>query len=451
VVQAAVNGRNQVTGTLSGGPLVWRGTLNEPGNVSLTSVLVNGQPAQMLPGNAFEATTPSQLGQNDVTVQATDVRGNVRTSVYRVTVTGSGASYGYDFNGNLVSKTEGANAWSYVWDAENRLLRACLNVTPCTTANATARFAYDGLGRRVEKVAGGVTTKWAYDGDDIVKEVRGSTTTYFLHGPGVDEPLAETGGSFSLTTYYHADGLGSIVAKTNSSGTVTLTRRYDAWGNLELGATTAGYAFTGREWDPETGLYYYRARYYDPKIGRFISEDPIGFDGGDANLYAYVLGNPTRWGDPRGLEVFPNGVPVMDIDMSGGAVVVGATLALVAVEVAPLIPALLTEAAIVGSNPATQAAVTETLEGLAGGPPRTACQLGGHKSVTTWANQMRKRGWTMEMIDDAIRNGQKFRATNMVSPANTATRYVHPATGQSVVIDDITNEVLHVGGPGFHH
>jgi RHS repeat-associated protein len=302
VVQAAVNGRNQVTGTLGAGPLVWRGTLDEPGSVSLTSVQVNGQPAKMLPGNVFEATIPSQLGQNDVTVEATDVRNNVRSNVYRVTVTGSGASYGYDANGNLVSKTEGANAWSYVWDAENRLLRACLNVTPCSDANATARFSYDGLGRRVEKVAGGVTTQWAYDGDDIVKEVKGSTTSYLVHGPGVDEPLADTGSGFGLTGYYLADGLGSIVAKADASGTVTLSRRYDAWGNLELGATTAGYAFTGREWDPETGLYYYRARYYDPKIGRFLSEDPIGFEGG-MSFYTYVGGNPARYSDPNGESV----------------------------------------------------------------------------------------------------------------------------------------------------
>jgi RHS repeat-associated protein len=60
-------------------------------------------------------------------------------------------------------------------------------------------------------------------------------------------------------------------------------------------------AYTGREWDPETGLYYYRARYYDPKVGRFISEDPIGFEGDDPNLYAYVEDDPVNWIDPSGL------------------------------------------------------------------------------------------------------------------------------------------------------
>jgi RHS repeat-associated protein len=84
-------------------------------------------------------------------------------------------------------------------------------------------------------------------------------------------------------------------------------------GDLEQGADQPGYAFTGREWDPETGLYYYRARYYDPKIGRFISEDPIAFAGG-GNVYAYVLGAPTRWRDPFGLAVgdFPPAPPGYD-------------------------------------------------------------------------------------------------------------------------------------------
>jgi RHS repeat-associated protein len=84
---------------------------------------------------------------------------------------------------------------------------------------------------------------------------------------------------------------------------VISTRRYDAVGTFELGAAN-GYAFTGREWDTQTGLYYYRARYYDPKIGRFISEDPIGVMGG-MNFYAYVENRPTLFIDPSGLSGIP--------------------------------------------------------------------------------------------------------------------------------------------------
>jgi RHS repeat-associated protein len=143
-----------------------------------------------------------------------------------------------------------------------------------------------------------------YDGQDILRETRTdgtTTTTYtYVHGPGVDEPLARIDQAGSVT-YYHADGLGSIVKMTDSAGAVVQTRQYDAWGNIEVGADQPGYAFTGREWDPEIGLYYYRARYYDPKVGRFISEDPIGFAGG-MNFYGYVHGNPTGHLDPFGLS-----------------------------------------------------------------------------------------------------------------------------------------------------
>jgi len=80
-----------------------------------------------------------------------------------------------------------------------------------------------------------------------------------------------------------------------------LLREHDPWGNPLQGSATSGYAFTGREWDSESSLYYYRARYYDPKIGRFISEDPIGRLGG-SNYYAYGANRPTRSGDPLGLK-----------------------------------------------------------------------------------------------------------------------------------------------------
>jgi RHS repeat-associated protein len=113
----------------------------------------------------------------------------------------------------------------------------------------------------------------------------------------VDEPLGfeESGGA----GYYHADGLGSIVKATDSAGAVTLVRQYDAWGKLQTGVEQAGYAFTGREWDPETGLKYYRARYYEPNSGRFLSEDPLG-QVVDVNLYSYVRNQPSQLIDPSG-------------------------------------------------------------------------------------------------------------------------------------------------------
>jgi RHS repeat-associated protein len=111
------------------------------------------------------------------------------------------------------------------------------------------------------------------------------------------------------TYYYHADGLGSITGLTDSSQTVVQNYGYDGFGNLSQTPTIQNpYTYTGREWDRETGLYYYRARYYDPKAGRFLSEDPIGIAGG-IDLYAYARNNPVKFMDPMGLFTYNAGPP----------------------------------------------------------------------------------------------------------------------------------------------
>ena len=178
------------------------------------------------------------------------------------------------------------------WNAENQLKRVLKN------AVEQARFAYDPMRRRVEKIAGGMTTTFTYDLGNILRLAGGGTTLKYIHGPAVDEPLASDDGS--VLSYLHADALGSVTRTTDANAAVLLSRRYDAWGQVESGATTSGYAFTGREWDSEANLHYYRARYYDPKIGRFISEDPIGV-ADDINRYAYVGNSPTNRVDPTGL------------------------------------------------------------------------------------------------------------------------------------------------------
>lgn len=121
-----------------------------------------------------------------------------------------------------------------------------------------------------------------------------------FHPPPRRNNLARHNEATGAIEYYHADGLGSIVATSDSAGVLTGTIRYDAWGNIETGSP-APFAFTGREWDAGTGLYYYRARYYDAKIGRFISEDPIGFAGG-VNSYGYVKNNTPNMTDAHGLQ-----------------------------------------------------------------------------------------------------------------------------------------------------
>jgi RHS repeat-associated protein len=204
-----------------------------------------------------------------------------------------------DSNGNLTQRVEGSDTWTYEWTAENQLKRVLKN------AVEQARFAYDPMGRRVEKVAGGVTTTYTYDGADILRRQAGGSAFLYIHGEETDEPFAVEDGTGTLS-YFHADGLGSVAKVTNTAGAVTSSFRYDAFGRIEAGSPST-YAFTGREWDSETGLYYYRARYYDPVLGRFLSEDPIAFVGG-LNFYTYVGANPASFADPLGLCAVPPGM-----------------------------------------------------------------------------------------------------------------------------------------------
>ena len=198
-----------------------------------------------------------------------------------------------DPNGNLTAKTEGTDSWTYTWNAENQLIKVEKN------GAEVGRFAYDPLGRRVEKVAGEVTTSYTYDREDIVREVVGGVTLRYVHGPGTDQPVAREDGAGAVT-YYHADGLGSVARRTDSLGVAVQDYRYDAWGTIEAGASEPGYAFTGREWDPGVGLYYYRARYYDARGGRFLGEDPIRV--ASRNAYPYAINNPVSYFDPGGDE-----------------------------------------------------------------------------------------------------------------------------------------------------
>jgi len=123
---------------------------------------------------------------------------------------------------------------------------------------------------------------------------------HYTQGPGIDEPLAEL--RSGVTSFYEAEGLGSITSLSNSAGALAQTYTFDSFGNqtASSGSLTNPFRFTAREFDPETGLYYYRARYYDPAVGRFLSEDPIAFEGG-VNFYSYVANNPINAIDPFGL------------------------------------------------------------------------------------------------------------------------------------------------------
>lgn len=170
-------------------------------------------------------------------------------------------------------------------------------------SGGTVTFRYDPFGRRIQKVSSGGTIVFAYDGGTIAEELNaaGAVTTQYTQGQGIDEPLAASlGGTLA---FYEADGLGSITSLTDGTGSAVGAYTRDAFGKALTTADTLGnrFRYTGREWDQETGLYYYRARYYDANLGRFLSEDPIKFAGGK-NFYKYVANNPINAIDPTGLK-----------------------------------------------------------------------------------------------------------------------------------------------------
>ena len=200
-----------------------------------------------------------------------------------------------DANGNTLSDPSGK---SYSWDFENRLSSA---VVPGT---GTVAFKYDPFGRRIQKSGPLGTTNYLYDGDseNLIEEVDNSGNIFFKYVQAglLDEPFSEL--SSTTVSYYQRDDLDSVSSLSGSSGVLTNTYTYDSFGKLiaSTGTLTNPLEYTGRESDSETGLYYYRARYYDPTDGRFLSEDPLRVRD-NLDMYIYVRNNPVTYDDPFGL------------------------------------------------------------------------------------------------------------------------------------------------------
>jgi RHS repeat-associated protein len=169
-------------------------------------------------------------------------------------------------------------------------------------SGGTVTFAYDPFGRRIKKVTSTTTSIYAYDGDNLVEETNssGAVVARYSQTQNIDEPLAML--RSGTTSYFHADGLGSVTSLSSAAGSIVNTYTYDSFGKLtaSTGSLVNPFQYTARESDSETGLYYYRARYYDPAVGRFVGEDPIAFNGGN-NFYAFVENDPSNLNDPFGL------------------------------------------------------------------------------------------------------------------------------------------------------
>ncbi|MDQ7772492.1 MAG: formate--tetrahydrofolate ligase, partial [Elusimicrobiales bacterium] len=223
----------------------------------------------------------------------------------------SAYTYTYDNNGNQTGQTHKTTSehTAYAYTSENQLKQVTL-----PESEGIVTFKYDPLGRRIEKATPEGTFRYVYDNEDIIAVLDGNNTltSNITHGPGIDEPLIIKKADTQANYFYHADGLGSIIALSDDTGVIAETYEYQAYGKPVIkdhagavfDASPVGnpYLYTAREYDHETGLFYYRARYYSPETGRFLQEDPIGFAGGDVNLYAYVGNSPYNRIDPTGLS-----------------------------------------------------------------------------------------------------------------------------------------------------
>jgi RHS repeat-associated protein len=266
----------------------------------------------------------NRTGKSNGTLEGYTINSlNEMTSIYEVGEDPH-TTFSFDLNGNTVGQTTPTGTTTLEYDYENRLKKITYPSNLGTTD-----FVYDALGRRLktkEKNAQGtVTTEYhyVYDGLDLLALLNGIDTLVasITNGTGIDDPLIVRYNGADY--FYHKNHQGSVTEIAGINGSVVKTYKYDAFGNivLETGpAIPGGFTYTGRELHSRSGLYYYRARFYDPRIGRFITQDPIGHLGG-VNLYAYVRNEPVRFRDPLGLQS-PYGylAPVSPDQIVGGVV-----------------------------------------------------------------------------------------------------------------------------------
>jgi len=304
VTQSAHNSVNELTSQTPGGALRFAGSINEAATVT-----VQAKPALVSGDNKFDGSASVGSGPTIVEVKANDPAGNTTTNSYSVSQSGSTKTLTYDANGNLT----GDGARTYEWDAVDQLIAI-------NQGTHRTEFTYDGEGRRtkiIEKESGTPVGDRRFLWSDIdIAEERDSSNNVVKRFLG--DGLQQSGSSYYLT----ADHLDSVREMSDSTGATRARYDLDPYGRRTKlsGDMDADYGYGGMLAHAPSGLSLANYRGYDSELGRWLSRDPIGLEGG-INLHSYVSGDPIGYSDPLGLIGWSN--VITGVIFGGGAAMAG--------------------------------------------------------------------------------------------------------------------------------